>query len=84
MGYVSSIIAPFVVYLSYIHLTLPLIILGVIGIFGGILCLFLPETLNEELPQTLEDGEKFGLNQRFWEIPCFNRYILLYFYSFFL
>lgn len=73
MGYVSSIIAPFVVYLSYIHLTLPLVILGVIGIFGGVLCLFLPETLNEELPQTLEDGEKFGMNQRFWEIPCFKR-----------
>ncbi|XP_055311192.1 solute carrier family 22 member 13-like [Sitodiplosis mosellana] len=73
MGYVSSIIAPFVVYLSYIHLTLPLIILGVIGIFGGILCLFLPETLDEELPQTLEDGEKFGMNQRFWDIPCFKR-----------
>lgn len=74
MGYVSSIVAPFVVYLSYIHLTLPLIILGIIGILGGILCLFLPETLNEELPQTLEDGEKFGMNQRFWDIPCFKRY----------
>lgn len=75
MGYVSSIIAPFVVYLSYIHITLPLIILGVVGILGGILCLFLPETLNEELPQTLEDGERFGMNQRFWEIPCFKRFV---------
>lgn len=74
MGYVSSIIAPFVVYLSYIHLTFPLIILGVVGILGGILCLFLPETLNEELPQTLDDGERFGMNQRFWDIPCFKKY----------
>lgn len=80
MGYVSSIIAPFVVYLSYIHLTLPLIILGVIGILGGILCLFLPETLDEELPQTLEDGEKFGMNQRFWDIPCFKRFTFLCFF----
>lgn len=78
MGYVSSIIAPFVVYLSYIHITLPLVILGVIGILGGILCLFLPETLNEELPQTLDDGEKFGMNQRFWDIPCFKRLHFLF------
>lgn len=78
MGYVSSIIAPFVVYLSYIHLHLPLVILGVVGIFGGILCLFLPETLDEELPQTLEDGERFGQNQVFWEIPCFKKYLICF------
>lgn len=79
MGYVSSIIAPFVVYLSYIHYTMPLVILGVIGIIGGILCLFLPETLNEELPQTLLDGERFGMNQRFWDIPCIKRSVLFLF-----
>lgn len=79
MGYVSSIIAPFVVYLSYIHLTLPLIILGLVGIFGGFLCLFLPETLDEELPQTLDDGERFGMNQQFWDIPCFKRFDFLFF-----
>lgn len=73
MGYVASILAPFVVYLSYIHMTLPLIILGVIGIIGGFLCLFLPETLNKELPQTLDDGEQFGLNQGFWDFPWCNQ-----------
>lgn len=73
MGYVSSIVAPFVVYLSYVHLTLPLLILGVLGIVGGVLCLFLPETLDHELPQTLEDGEQFGSDQRFWEFPCCKR-----------
>lgn len=75
MGYVSSIVAPFVVYLSYIHITLPLVILGLISIGSGILCLFLPETLNEELPQTLDDGEQFGRNQHFWDIPCFKRFL---------
>lgn len=69
MGYVASIVAPFVVYLSYIHVTLPLIILGIVSIVGGFLCLFLPETLDKELPQSLEDGEAFGLDQRFWEFP---------------
>ncbi|GLV32144.1 uncharacterized protein CBL_11898 [Carabus blaptoides fortunei] len=70
MGYVASILAPFVVYLAYISPSLPLLILGFLGIIGGILALFLPETLNHELPQTLEDGEQFGKHQKMWDFPC--------------
>ncbi|GAB0091927.1 organic cation transporter protein [Sergentomyia squamirostris] len=70
MGYVASIVAPFVVYLANIDTTLPLIVLGIVGIIGGVLSLFLPETLNHELPQTLADGEDFGRGQRIWDFPC--------------
>jgi hypothetical protein len=70
MGYVASIIAPFIVYLSHIQTQLPLIILGLIGIAGGFLSLFLPETLNHELPQSLSDGEEFGRGQGMWDFPC--------------
>lgn len=70
MGYVAAILAPFVVYLSHIMNELPLIVLGVLGIFGGCLSLFLPETLNHELPQSLQDGEEFGRGQRMWDFPC--------------
>lgn len=70
MGYVASILAPFVVYLSHIRTELPLIVLGMLGIFGGVLSLFLPETLNHELPQTLADGEEFGRGQAMWDFPC--------------
>lgn len=70
MGYVASIISPFIVYLANIHTTLPLIILGVLGIVSGLVSLMLPETLGQELPQTLADGEQFGRNQKFWEFPC--------------
>lgn len=42
------------------NLILPLIIMGVISVFGGMLGLRLPETLHHRLPQTLEDGEQFG------------------------
>ncbi|XP_026734629.1 organic cation transporter protein-like [Trichoplusia ni] len=73
MGYVASIVAPFVVYLANISPDLPLLILGVLGIVGGMLCLFLPETMDTEMPQTLQDGENFGLDQRFWDNPCFPR-----------
>lgn len=70
MGYVASILAPFVVYLANISVSLPLFILGILGILGGILALFLPETLDQELPQTLQDGENFGLGQKMWDFPC--------------
>ncbi|XP_066250020.1 organic cation transporter protein [Euwallacea similis] len=73
MGYVASIVAPFVVYLANIDLALPLLILGVLGIAGGILALFLPETLDQELPQTLQDGENFGLDQQIWDFPCIKK-----------
>ncbi|XP_063698677.1 carcinine transporter-like [Culicoides brevitarsis] len=73
MGYVAQIIAPFVVYLGNIAPTLPLIVLGIIGIIGGFLSLFLPETLGQELPQSLADGEEFGANQKMWSFPCISK-----------
>lgn len=73
MGYVSTIIAPFVVYLSNISVVLPLIILGILGVLGGLLCLLLPETMDQDLPKTLQDGENFGLNQKFWDFPCLDK-----------
>lgn len=73
MGYVASIIAPFIVYLANVSPDIPLILLGFIGIFGGALCLLLPETLDKVLPQTLNDGEEFGRDQRFLSFPCWDK-----------
>ncbi|XP_054732900.1 carcinine transporter [Anastrepha obliqua] len=73
MGYVASIIAPFVVYLEKVSPALPLIILGGLGIFGGLLALLLPETLNHDLPQSLADGEDFGRGQSIWDFPCLTK-----------
>ncbi|CAD7082940.1 unnamed protein product, partial [Hermetia illucens] len=70
MGYVASIVAPFVVYLGNVAPSFPLIILGILGIVGGLLSLYLPETLDKDLPQTLADGEEFGRGQKIWEFPC--------------
>ncbi|XP_065361705.1 organic cation transporter protein-like [Calliphora vicina] len=75
MGYVASIIAPFVVYLSNISAMLPLIILGILGIAGGLMSLLLPETLDHDLPQTLTDGEEFGRGQSIWDFPCLAKKI---------
>lgn len=32
--------------------------------------LFLPETVNKELPQTLEEGEKYGINDTAFNFTC--------------
>ncbi|CAH1118037.1 unnamed protein product [Phaedon cochleariae] len=54
------IIIPFITYLGSEMLILPLIIMGVISILGGLTGLRLPETLHHKLPQTVEEGEAFG------------------------
>jgi OCT family organic cation transporter-like MFS transporter 4/5 len=40
---------------------LPLLIYGALALCGGLLSLLLPETLNKKLPDTIEEGEVFGL-----------------------
>ncbi|XP_011869932.1 PREDICTED: organic cation transporter protein isoform X2 [Vollenhovia emeryi] len=57
---VGSIVAPFVVSLSYIETWLPPTIFGILPLIGSALCLLLPETAECALPETLQDGEDFG------------------------
>lgn len=70
MGYIASMIAPLVVYLANFATLLPMFILGGVGLIGGFCCLWLPESLGCELPQTIEDGENIGVNQKFFSFPC--------------
>ncbi|XP_076629833.1 organic cation transporter protein [Colletes latitarsis] len=69
MGYVTSIFSPFIAYSNRVMHNLPMIILGISSLFAGTICLFLPETLMEQLPQTLMEGELFGIDQKFWTNP---------------
>ncbi|KAK3925859.1 Organic cation transporter protein [Frankliniella fusca] len=40
--------------------TLPTVIFATIAVTSGLLSLLLPETLNQPMPQSMEDGETFG------------------------
>ncbi|XP_014663280.1 PREDICTED: organic cation transporter protein-like [Priapulus caudatus] len=65
---VSAILAPYVALLGMYRREYPLLIFGVLAISAGIAALFLPETKDRELPETLEDGENFGKHQKFWTL----------------
>jgi hypothetical protein len=38
----------------------PPLTFGLFPLVGALLCTFLPETANADLPDTLEEGENFG------------------------
>ncbi|XP_012284972.1 organic cation transporter protein isoform X2 [Orussus abietinus] len=57
---IGGVIAPYVNYLSKIWMPMPLVIFGACAFVGGFLSLQLPETLNKKLPETIQDGERFG------------------------
>ncbi|GAB0094304.1 Carcinine transporter [Sergentomyia squamirostris] len=60
IGGLGLIGIPFINYLGKDNLRLPLVIMGAVSVVGGITGLRLPETLHHCLPQTIEEGEKFG------------------------
>lgn len=37
---------------------------------GAALCLFLPETLGKSIPNTLEEAERFGEGENFYNFAC--------------
>jgi hypothetical protein len=48
----------------------PSVTVGAIAVVSGLFALVLPETLNQPMPQTLEDGEKFGQGDTVFNVCC--------------
>ncbi|XP_055678172.1 carcinine transporter-like [Lutzomyia longipalpis] len=65
-----GVLGPYIVYLgTNFDARYPFIIMGLMLIFGAAASLFLPETLYEKLPETLQEAQEFGANQPFWFYP---------------
>jgi len=47
----------------------PYIIIGIVSVTGMMAALLLPETLHQQLPETLADAHFFGREQKFWSLP---------------
>lgn len=52
-----------------VHQSLPYVIIAVLAVLGGFSGIFLPETLNEKLPETVAEAEQFGADQKVWSRP---------------
>lgn len=53
--------------------TLPYLVLGGFSVLGGLICLLLPETALENLPESVAEAEKFGTTQSFFYMPCISK-----------
>nr|XP_006825794.1 PREDICTED: organic cation transporter protein-like [Saccoglossus kowalevskii] len=60
---IGSIISPYVILLTRIWHPTPFLIMAITSIIAGLLALLLPETRNKDLPETLEEGELFGMKR---------------------
>lgn len=57
---IGSMSAPFIAGLSVVEAWIPPLIFGIVPLIGAILCYRLPETLNCQLPDTIEEAEALG------------------------
>uniref|UniRef100_A0A8C6PRL0 Solute carrier family 22 member 5 n=1 Tax=Nothobranchius furzeri TaxID=105023 RepID=A0A8C6PRL0_NOTFU len=55
---IGSITAPYVIYLGTYNKVLPYILMGSLTISSSVVNLFLPETFNKDLPETVEQMQK--------------------------
>lgn len=63
-GNAVGIFGPYIVYLGTEYdVRYPYLILSIVGFFGLVSALMLPETLHAKLPNTLEEAKNFGRDQ---------------------
>lgn len=62
----AVIFMPYVVYLGVYNSAIPFLILSCVCLLAGSLSPLVPETLHENLPQSIDDSEKFGTKQKFF------------------
>ncbi|XP_054006723.1 organic cation transporter protein [Hylaeus anthracinus] len=56
----SGALTPMIMLLDSLNPKVPAILFGFVALVSGLLSLYLPETVNQPMPETIEDGENFG------------------------
>ncbi|XP_012524025.1 organic cation transporter protein [Monomorium pharaonis] len=56
----SGALTPMIFLLDSLDARVPATLFGLIALMAGFLALYLPETVNQPMPETIEDGENFG------------------------
>ncbi|CAG7837136.1 unnamed protein product [Allacma fusca] len=61
-----GVLGPYIVYLGKFHAAGPYAVLAFASLIGTLSSACLPETLDQKLPESLEDAAQFGKHQKFW------------------
>ncbi|XP_076763910.1 organic cation transporter protein [Xylocopa sonorina] len=63
----SGALTPMIILLDSLNPKVPAVLFGFVALLSGSLSFYLPETLNQPMPETIEDGENFGKRE-----TCFD------------
>ncbi|XP_077512412.1 solute carrier family 22 member 7-like isoform X2 [Amblyomma americanum] len=73
LGDVGGLLGAQVASLVHVDAYLPMLVTGCLALLSSVLVFLLPETAGAELPQTIEDGERYGKGQGLCFCPLFAR-----------
>ncbi|XP_043263415.1 organic cation transporter protein [Colletes gigas] len=66
----SGALTPMIMLLDSLNPKVPAILFGFVALISGFLSLYLPETVNQPMPETIEDGENFGKHDTCFTTTC--------------
>lgn len=66
----AGMLTPIISLLDVFDKRLPILVFASFALVSGFLTLFLPETLNQPMPQSIEDGESFGVGDTAFVNGC--------------
>jgi len=72
MSMVSQMASPYIVYSAVLSEKAPFLIIAFITVVGAFPGLYLPETADINLPDSLEEIEEFGKKDKFFWMPIFK------------
>ncbi|XP_059092270.1 organic cation transporter 1-like [Tigriopus californicus] len=70
----ANFFSPYIVYSSKAWESLPFMILALGSLFGAVTALFLPETADVDLPDTIEEAEEFDKHHTFFYVPIVHKW----------